>query len=54
MDAVEAKTTSRIRAALLLAALCGAAFLEGIDIAMFNIALPTIRQALDLPTAELQ
>ncbi|WP_349270139.1 MFS transporter [Mycolicibacterium parafortuitum] len=54
MDAVEAKATSRIRAALLLAALCGAAFLEGIDIAMFNIALPTIRQALDLPTAELQ
>ena len=54
MDAVEARTTSRIRAAMLLAALCGAAFLEGIDIAMFNIALPTIRQALDLPTAELQ
>ncbi|ORB30110.1 MFS transporter [Mycolicibacterium parafortuitum] len=54
MDAVETRATSRIRAALLLAALCGAAFLEGIDIAMFNIALPTIRQALDLPTAELQ
>jgi MFS family permease len=39
---------------LLLATLCGAAFLEGIDIAMFNIALPTIRRALDLPTVELQ
>lgn len=47
-------TRSRIRSALLLAALCGAAFLEGIDIAMFNIALPVIRAALDLPTVQLQ
>lgn len=54
MGATDVKTTSRLRAALLLAALCGAAFLEGIDIAMFNIALPTIRRALDLPTVELQ
>ncbi|MGE2728453.1 MFS transporter [Mycolicibacterium vaccae] len=54
MGSVDATTTSRIHAALLLATLCGAAFLEGIDIAMFNIALPTIRQALDLPTVELQ
>lgn len=54
MDPVDVTTTSRIRAALLLATLCGAAFLEGIDIAMFNIALPTIRHALDLPTIELQ
>ncbi|WP_447711580.1 MFS transporter [Mycobacterium sp. C31M] len=45
---------TRTRSALLLAALCGASFLEGIDIAMFNIALPTIRAALDLPTLELQ
>lgn len=35
-------------------ALCGAAFLEGIDIAMFNVALPVIREALALPTLELQ
>lgn len=54
MGATDVKSTSRLRAALLLAALCGAAFLEGIDIAMFNIALPTIRRALDLPTVELQ
>ncbi|KUI34643.1 MFS transporter [Mycobacterium sp. GA-2829] len=53
MSTVDVSTTG-FRAALLLAALCGAAFLEGIDIAMFNIALPTIRQALDLPTVELQ
>lgn len=45
---------SRTRSALLLVALCGAAFLEGIDIAMFNIALPVIREALDLPTSQLQ
>ncbi|MBU8816430.1 MFS transporter [Mycolicibacterium goodii] len=54
MASINVTTTSRIRAALLLTTLCGAAFLEGIDIAMFNIALPTIRQALDLPTVELQ
>lgn len=53
MDSVDVRATG-FRAALLLATLCGAAFLEGIDIAMFNIALPTIRQALDLPTVELQ
>jgi MFS family permease len=35
-------------------ALCGAAFLEGIDVAMFNIALPVIREALALPTVQLQ
>lgn len=48
------RTPSRTRAALLLVALCGAAFLEGIDIAMFNIALPVIREALALPTVQLQ
>lgn len=48
------RTASRTRAALLLVALCGAAFLEGIDIAMFNIALPVIREALALPTVQLQ
>ena len=48
------RTPSRTRSALLLVALCGAAFLEGIDIAMFNIALPVIREALALPTVQLQ
>lgn len=48
------RTPSRARSALLLVALCGAAFLEGIDIAMFNIALPVIREALALPTVQLQ
>lgn len=57
MDTVAARPTrtpSRTRSALLLVALCGAAFLEGIDIAMFNIALPVIREALALPTVQLQ
>lgn len=53
----EVQTTpraSRLRAALLLVTLCGAAFLEGIDIAMFNVALPSIRADLGLATIELQ
>src|SRR6478735_2218982 len=57
MDTVAARPTgtpSRARSALLLMALCGAAFLEGIDIAMFNIALPVIREARALPTVQLQ
>lgn len=57
MDTVAAHPTeapARTRSALLLLALCGAAFLEGIDIAMFNVALPVIREALALPTAQLQ
>ncbi|CAN5241088.1 MFS transporter [soil metagenome] len=48
------RAAASTRSALLLAALCGAAFLEGIDVAMFNIALPVIREALALPTVELQ
>ncbi|MBO3084841.1 MFS transporter [Cellulomonas fengjieae] len=44
----------RGRGILLLITLCGAAFLEGIDIAMFNIALPAIRADLVLETTELQ
>jgi MFS family permease len=39
---------------LLLITLCGAAFLEGIDIAMFNVALPVIRADLSLETTQLQ
>ncbi|MFE4371024.1 MFS transporter [Streptomyces sp. NPDC056835] len=34
--------------------LCGAIFLEGIDVAMLNVALPAIRSELGLTTGELQ
>ncbi|MFD6336834.1 MFS transporter [Streptomyces sp. NPDC060131] len=34
--------------------LCGAIFLEGIDVAMLNVALPAIRSELGLSTGELQ
>ncbi|MEV1131855.1 MFS transporter [Agromyces sp. NPDC049794] len=44
----------RGRALWLLIVLCGAAFLEGVDIAMFNVALPVIRADLGLATGELQ
>ena len=40
--------------AALLAVLCGAAFLEGMDIAMFNVALPSIRADLGLTTPQVQ
>lgn len=42
----------RERGVLLI--LCGAIFLEGIDIAMLNVALPSIRADLGLPTGQLQ
>ncbi|MGX1760425.1 MFS transporter [Streptomyces lydicus] len=38
----------------LLLVLCGAIFLEGIDIGMLNVALPPIRTELGLTTGELQ
>lgn len=38
----------------ILFVLCGAIFLEGIDIAMLNVALPSIRADLGLATGELQ
>ncbi|TDC74282.1 MFS transporter [Streptomyces hainanensis] len=38
----------------LLLVLCGAIFLEGIDIAMFNVALPAIRDDLGMSTSSLQ
>lgn len=44
----------RGRGILLLITLCGAAFLEGIDVAMFNVALPVIRADLGLGTTQLQ
>ncbi|MFF0745670.1 MFS transporter [Streptomyces sp. NPDC004111] len=37
-----------------LLVLCGAIFLEGIDIGMLNVALPSIRTDLGLETGELQ
>ncbi|MFI8961871.1 MFS transporter [Streptomyces sp. NPDC053493] len=37
-----------------LLVLCGAIFLEGIDVAMLNVALPSIRADLKLSTGELQ
>ncbi|WP_329426728.1 MFS transporter [Streptosporangium sp. NBC_01495] len=36
-----------------LLVLCGAIFLEGIDVAMLNVALPSIRSDLDLSTGAL-
>ncbi|MGY1650197.1 MFS transporter [Geodermatophilus sp. SYSU D01119] len=36
-----------------LAVVCGAIFLEGVDVAMLNVALPAIRADLGLSTAEL-
>ncbi|GAA4019680.1 MFS transporter [Allokutzneria multivorans] len=44
----------RQRYGALLAVLCGAIFLEGVDIAMMNVALPSIRADLGLSTGALQ
>ncbi|RKT18733.1 MFS transporter [Streptomyces sp. 1114.5] len=41
------------RAAAVLAVLCGAIFLEGIDVAMLNVALPSIRTDLGMSTGAL-
>ncbi|ARZ72002.1 MFS transporter [Streptomyces albireticuli] len=46
------KYTGRARALLLV--LSGAVFLEGIDVAMLNVALPSIRADLGLSTGQLQ
>jgi MFS family permease len=40
--------------AALLAVLCGAIFLEGIDVSMMGVALPSIRADLSLSTSSLQ
>lgn len=37
-----------------LLVLCGAIFLEGIDVAMLNVALPSIRSDMDMSTGQLQ
>jgi MFS family permease len=41
------------RAWVVLAVLCGAIFLEGIDVAMLNVVLPSIRSDLGLSTGML-
>lgn len=41
------------RSSAVLAVLCGAIFLEGIDVAMLNVALPSIRADLGLSTGML-
>ncbi len=46
------RMSGRSRGVLLV--LCGAIFLEGIDVAMLNVALPSIRAELGLTTGELQ
>ncbi|QIS09749.1 MFS transporter [Nocardia arthritidis] len=46
-------TEMSVHAWAVLAVLCGAIFLEGIDIAMLNVALPSIRADLDLSTGTL-
>ncbi|MFD5143681.1 MFS transporter [Streptomyces sp. NPDC058401] len=50
------ETTETIRGRRLgvLLVLCGAIFLEGIDVAMLNVALPSIRADLGLETGTLQ
>ncbi|WP_035956718.1 MFS transporter [Kitasatospora sp. NRRL B-11411] len=51
-EAPPAALSTRERAMLLV--LCGAIFLEGIDVAMLNVALPAIRADLGLSTGTLQ
>ncbi|MEV6556522.1 MFS transporter [Nocardia sp. NPDC051756] len=51
--AVEVFTEMSGRAWGVLAVLCGAIFLEGIDVAMLNVALPSIRAELGLSTGML-
>ncbi|AQA24858.1 transporter domain protein [Rhodococcus sp. MTM3W5.2] len=38
----------------MLLVLCGAIFLEGVDVSMFGVALPSIRADLSMSTTELQ
>ncbi len=47
-ESVVERMTARAWALLLV--LCGALFLEGVDIAMLNVAVPSIRSDLDLTT----
>ena len=45
---------TRSRIALLLVFVLGAVFLEGVDVSMMGVALPSIRAELGLSTSELQ
>lgn len=56
MPATDTRASSAItgRSLALLLVMCGAIFLEGIDIAMFTVALPAIRAELPMTTGELQ
>ncbi|WP_255560607.1 MFS transporter [Mumia sp. zg.B53] len=48
------RSRARARDAPMLAVLCGAIFLEGIDLSMTAVALPSIRADLDMSTTGLQ
>ena len=50
-SARDVRTSARARGVLLV--ICGAIFLEGVDVAMLNVALPAIRADLGLSTPEL-
>jgi MFS family permease len=52
-QAAESAVRLKLRDAGVLAVLCGAIFLEGLDIAMLNVALPAIRAELGLSTTIL-
>ncbi|WP_207485162.1 MFS transporter [Arenibaculum pallidiluteum] len=52
-DTSPSQDISPTRAAGALVVLCGAIFLEGIDVAMLNVALPAIRAELGMPTTAL-
>ncbi|MFE7380178.1 MFS transporter [Streptomyces zhihengii] len=54
MSAAETASGPDARTWGVLLVLCGAIFLEGIDVAMLNVALPSIRADLGLSTGELQ
>ncbi|KOV83609.1 MULTISPECIES: MFS transporter [unclassified Streptomyces] len=54
MSSRKAATALRARDWGILLVLCGAIFLEGIDVAMLNVALPSIRADLGLSTGSLQ
>ncbi|MDD9350546.1 MFS transporter, partial [Mumia sp.] len=48
------RSRARARPAAMRAGLCGALFLEGIDLSMTAVALPSIRADLDMSTTGLQ
>jgi predicted MFS family arabinose efflux permease len=49
----QARATMSAQAWAMLLVLCGAIFLEGIDVAMLNVALPSIRADLGMSTGEV-